>query len=138
MHCTPTGQSLYHEGNQVGRYGLDMDTHDTVFVWYHSGLRGNDQPTWAMETDVEWKISISVDTLLVVDNEEGLFAIDRNGMTHDERLLTIDGQEQYLVQASDHCVKSLPQEPTDVLKGKLWIESGRQKDTHYHQKAGEA
>jgi len=138
MHVTPTGQNLYHEGKQIGRYGRDIGADEVYFCWYHSGLRGNDQPTWAMETGVEWNISVSVDTILVVDNEAGLFAIDRSGMTHEDRKITISGSEQYLVQASDHCVKSLPHEPTDVLQGKLWLESGNEINENYHQKGNEA
>jgi len=138
MHITPTGQSLYHEGNQVGRYGLDMDTNETVFIWYHSGLRGNDEPTWSMETDVEWKISVSVDTIFVVDDEAGLFAIDRKALSYDENIIEIDGRTQYLAQASSHFVKSLPQDPTEVLSGNLWIESGNEVDEGYHKEAGEA
>lgn len=113
-----------------------METHDSVFVWYHAGLRGNDEPTWAMGTDVERKISISVDTLFIVHQTEGLFAIDRNGLTYDENLVTIDGREQYVAQASDHFVKSLPNDPTDALRGRLWIESGNEVDENYHQEQG--
>ena len=136
MHIVPTGQSEFHNGHEVGRYGRDTDTGDTVFIWYHSGLRGNDQPTWAMETDVEWKISISVDTIFVVDDEQGLFAIDRNGLTYDENKLTINSTEQYLVQADDVFVKDIPLDPSDVLTGCLWIESGNEVDENYHQEKG--
>jgi hypothetical protein len=133
MHVVPTGQSEYHDGSEVFRYGRDTDTGETVAVWYHSGLRGNDQPTWSMQEDVEWKLSISVDTIIVVDDEQGMFTIDRasfiGGTTH------IDGEQQYLAQAGDDFVTQIG-DPTAYLYGNLWIESGNEVDENYHQEAG--
>jgi hypothetical protein len=133
MYVVPTGQSEFHEGGEVFRYGRDTDTGESVVIWYHSGLRNNDQPTWGMQQAVEWKLSISVDTIMVVDNEQGMFAIDRDAFTRETTL--VDGEQQYLAQADDECVTHIG-DPTDFLNGKLWIESGNEVDENYHQEAG--
>lgn len=85
-----------------------------------------------MDPDVEWKISISADSILVADANNGLYAIDRDEFT--EHTIELDGREQYIARASDEHVEFLG-DPNDHLNGHLWIESGNQKDTHYHQKA---
>lgn len=135
MRVTPNGASEYHKGNDVGRYGRDFDAQERVFVWYHDGLRKTDEPAWAMDTDVEWKISVSVDTILVADASAGLFAIDREAFT--ENLVEIDGREQCVAHASDDFVTALG-DPNDYLRGSLWIESGNQVDEGYHKQANEA
>lgn len=135
MRVTPTGQSIYHDGNEVGRYGRDHSANETYFIQYHDGLRSIDEPAWAMDTDVEWKISISVNTILVADAEDGLYAIERGAFT--ENVITIDGREQCLARASDDFVTYIG-DPNDHLRGHLWIESGNQVDEGYHKRANEA
>jgi hypothetical protein len=133
MRVTPTGASEYREGNEVGRYGLDLHTHDTVFVWYHDGLRSIDEPAWAMDTDVEWKLSVSVDTIIVADATNGLYAIDREWFA--DRTVEMGGNEQHIARAFESGVDYLG-DPNDHLQGHLWIESGNQVDENYHQEQG--
>lgn len=118
MRVTPTGQSEYHEGNEVGRYGLDLRAHKTVFIHYHDGLRCVSEPAWAMDSGVEWKISVSVETILVADSDDGLYAIDRDAFR--DSTITIDGRQQYLARAGDAFVAHLG-DPSDHLRGHLWI-----------------
>lgn len=135
MRVTPAGRSEYFEGNQIGRYG--RCGRDLLFVWYHSGLHSFDEPAWAMSTDVEWKVSVSVDKLLVVDQEQdsGLYLIDREGFT--QRAESFDGSDQYIARASDDYVEKVGDDPTAHLYGNLWIETG---NSHggYHKDRGEA
>lgn len=131
MRVSPTGQSEYHNGNEVLRYGRDGS--ETYAIWYHSGIGG--EAVWAMDTEVEWKISVSVDTILVADANNGLYAIERGPFSEHTRVL--DGREQCIV-TEDHEAVTYVGDPNDHLRGKLWIESGNQKDTHYHQKANHA
>jgi len=135
MRVTPSGASEYHEGNEVGRYGRDLGAQERVFVWYHDGLRSIEEPAWAMDTDVEWKISVSVDTLLVADATNGLYAIDRDGFQNST--IELDGREQYVARESDEFVEHLG-DPDDHLQGHLWIESGNEVDEGYHKERGEA
>lgn len=88
-----------------------------------------------MDPDVEWKISISCDSILVADANNGLYAIDRDEFT--ENTVVLDGREQYIARASDEHVEYLG-DPNDHLQGHLWIESGNQVDEGYHKKANEA
>lgn len=89
-----------------------------------------------MDTDVEFKISVSVDIILVADaTEHAVYAIDREAFT--ENTTTLDGREQYVASASDPHVRKLG-EPNDVLNGNLWIESGNQVDEGYHKAQNEA
>lgn len=134
MRVRPTGQSEYHNGNEVLRYGRDISRNTNVAVWYHDGIRGTDEPTWAMDTEVEFKISVSVDLILVADQQRNeLFAIDASEFSHhtDE----LGGREQYVARASDEHVRSLG-DPSAHLQGNLWIESGNEVDENYHQEAG--
>jgi hypothetical protein len=117
MRVTPTGASEYHNGGEIGRYGRDGDA-ETYFVWYHNGLRRADTPKWAMDTDVEWKISISVDTILVADENNGLYAIDRDAFV--ENVQEMDGREQYVISADDDGVDYYG-DPNDYLRGNLWV-----------------
>ena len=133
MRVTPNGSSEYHNGNEVGRYGRGDD--GAVFVWYHDGLRSESEPAWAMDTDVEWKVSVSVDTILVADAEDGLYAIDREAFA--ESVETLDDREQCIARASDEFVTYVG-DPNDHLRGHLWIESGNQVDEGYHKRANEA
>lgn len=133
MRVTPNGASEYHDGNEVGRYGRSDD--GAVFVWYHDGLRSYSEPAWAMDTDVEWKISISVDVILVADAKAGLFAIDREAFA--ESIEELDGREQCIARASDEFVHRVG-DPNDHLQDHLWIESGNQVDEGYHKRANEA
>lgn len=133
MRVSPNGNSVYHEGNEVGRYGRDISAGEFVFVWYHDGI--GKEPLWGMDTDVEWKISVSVDTILVADAKNGLYAIPRDAMTSQQR--TLDGREQYIISDEHDAVKRLG-DPKDHLQGRLWIESGNQVDEGYHQRQNHA
>lgn len=133
MRVTPSGASEYHEGNEVGRYGRDLGAHERVFVWYHSGLRKYDEPAWAMDTDVAFKISISVDTFLVA-SQDGLYAVARDAF--EDSVETIDGRDQYVARASDGFVTRVG-EPSEHLQGSLWVESGNEVDEGYHQRRNE-
>lgn len=118
MRVSPTGRSIFHDGNEVGRYGRDISAGELYFIQYHDGLRSIEEPAWAMDTDVEWKISVSVDTILVADSEDGLYAIDRDGFQNST--IELDGREQYVARASVEFVEHLG-DPNDHLQGHLWI-----------------
>lgn len=135
MRVTPNGNSEYFEGNEVGRYGRDIAAGAFVFVWYHDGIKAADEPSWAMDTDVEFQLSVSVDKILVADANHGLYAIDRDHFTN--RKVTMNGREQYLAKASDAYVEFLG-DPKDHLQGHLWIESGNEVNEGYHQKQNHA
>jgi hypothetical protein len=135
MRVSPTGAGEYKDGNQVLNYGRDIAAGQTYGVWYHCGLESADEPAFAMETDVEAKISVSVDTILVANADYGLFTIDRDGLT--SRLMEVDGREQYVVRASDECVTKIDDEPDNHLRGNLWITP---ENAHggYHKQQNEA
>jgi hypothetical protein len=135
MQLTPNGASEYHDGNQIGRYARDLEATERVFVWYHCGLDSNDSPAWAMDTDVEWKISVSVDTIYVADKDDGLFAIDRDAFV--DSVVEIDGREQCMASADDGFVHYIG-DPNEHMHGNLWIESGNQVDEGYHKQRNEA
>ena len=135
MRVTPTEQSIFHDGNEIGRYGREIDANEVYLVHYHDGLRSESEPAWAMDTDVEWKVSVSVDTILVADAEDGLYAIDREAFA--ESVETLDDREQCIARASDEFVTYVG-DPNDHLRGHLWIESGNQVDEGYHKRANEA
>lgn len=132
MRVTPTGRSEYHNGNEVLRYGQDISAREQYAVWYHDGLRCEDEPAWAMDPDVESKISIQVDTILVADAHNGLYAVSRDSFR--EHTITLDGREQYVARASDGFVTRLTGDHGDILGGHLWIPSGDKVDEGYHQK----
>lgn len=153
MRVTPTGQSEYHEGNEVLRYGRDISAGQTYAVWYHDGLRKYDEPAWAMSTDVAWKISVSADAILVAC-QDGLYAIEFESSPEDsqndssrsanrevdafrESVEDLDGEEQLVARASDDFVRHVG-DPNDHLQGHLWIESGNQVDEGYHQEKNHA
>jgi len=117
MRVTANGMSEYHNGNEVGRCGRD-ENRDAVFVHYHDGLRKFDEPAWMMDTDVEWKVSVSVDTILVADNENGLYAVDREAFK--DNTVEHDGRTQHIARASDDFVTPLG-DLEDHLQGGLWI-----------------
>lgn len=119
MRVTPNGMSEYKDDNEVLRYGRDTESGEVVATWYHSGVRNNDEPVWAMDTDVAWKVSVSVDTILVPHAEHGLFAIDRDEFT--ERATTLDGRDQYVARASDDFVTKVSDDPDECLRGSLWV-----------------
>jgi hypothetical protein len=135
MRVTPTGQSEYHDGHEVLRYGRVISENETLAVWYHSGLYEANEPAWAMDTDVEWQISVSVDTILVCSDECTLYAIDRDAFSENVREL--GGKRQCIARASDPFVSEVG-DPNDHLRGELWIESGNQVDEGYHKRANEA
>lgn len=134
MRVTPTGQSLYKDGNEVGRYARDIGANRSYFVHYHDGLDG--QAAWALESDVEERISVSVDTILVADHKRGLYAVDRDVLRSRERY--IDGRPHVVAQASDDGVSHLGDDLSGMLRGFLWIESGNQIDEGYHKQKNEA
>lgn len=136
MRVSPTGQSEFHNGNEIGRYGR-MSNDAATFVWYHCGLRRANEPSWAMDTDVEWKISISVDTILVVatgGDEATVYAIDRDAFA--KSVEKIDGREQCVARASDDFVTEVGGADKH-LRGSLWITCD---NAHggYHKDANEA
>lgn len=89
-----------------------------------------------MDPDVEFKISISVDVILVADaTESAVYSIDREEFT--KNTIELDGREQYVARASDPHVRKLG-DPNDILNGHLWIESGNQVDEGYHKRQNEA
>jgi len=133
MQVTPTGQSEFHNGNEVGRYARDISNGIYAFCWYHEGICGD--PTWAMDKDVEFKISVSVDVIIVADSINGAFAIDRSEFTNHVEI--IGGTEEYVARAEMGHVEYLG-EPKQHLKGFLWIESGNEVNENYHQKKNEA
>ena len=134
MRVSPTGAGEYKDGNQVGQYGRNSHN-NWLFCWYHCGLESADEPAFAMETDVEAKISVSVDTILVANTDHGLFSIDRDGLT--SRLMEVDGREQYVVRASDEYVSKIDDDPDNHLRGHLWVTP---ENAHggYHQDKNEA
>jgi len=132
MRVTPTGRSEYHNGNEVLRYGQDISAREIYATWYHDGLRSFDEPAWAMDPDVEQKISIQVDTILVADAHNGLWAIDRDEFV--ENTIVLDGREQYVARASDDYVHKVTDDHGSVLRGHLWIPSGDKVDEGYHKK----
>ena len=138
MKVTPDHISEYYNGNEIGRYGRDLHSEQMsqVFVWYHDGFRNADEPAWAMDEDVEFKIGISVKTILVAHpKSKTLYAVDRKEMC--ERKVTIDEREQFYITASDDFVTEIG-DPNDVLNGHLWVESGNQIDEGYHKAQNEA
>jgi len=88
-----------------------------------------------MDKDVEFKISVSTDIILVADANSGLYAIDADEFT--DHTIVLDGREQYVARASDEHVEALG-DPNDHLQGHLWIESGNQVDEGYHKQKNEA
>lgn len=134
MQVTPTGQSEYHDGNEVLRYGRDISRNETFAVWYHDGLRKYDEPAWAMYEAVEWKISVSTDAILAAC-QDGLYRIDRDELR--EAVECVDGDEQLVARASDDFVSKIG-DPNEHLHGHLWIESGNQIDEGYHQQQNHA
>lgn len=139
MQVAPQHRSEYHNGNEIGRYGRDIDASggSVMFIWYHDGIRSRSEPTWAMDVDVEFKISISADVILVADaTQHAVYAIDRDEFTENTAML--GGREQYIAQASDDHVRKVTNDPNDILSGHLWIESGNCVDEGYHQRQSEA
>jgi hypothetical protein len=88
-----------------------------------------------MDTDVEWKLSVSVDTILVADASAGLYAIDRDAFT--DNVQRIDGRDQCVARVDSPFVTMIG-DPNGHLRGDLWIESGNQVDEGYHKRKNEA
>lgn len=120
MHIIPTGQSERRDGNEIGRYGLDTDNGNTLFVWYQRGY-GTDPRKWEMEQQVEWQLSISVDIVLIVDDEKGLYAFDRQAFADANNEVEAADVPQYGVSTDDPYMKYLG-DPSDYLNGNLYIE----------------
>lgn len=116
MRVTPNGSSEYHNGNEVGRYGRDISAGESYFVQYHDGIGG--EPLWGMDKEVEKKISVSVDIILVADANNGLYAIDREAFS--ERVRTLDGREQCMMGEGNDAVTRVG-DPNNHLHGHLWI-----------------
>jgi len=136
MQVSPNHMSEYHNGNHIGRYGRTLNSSQAMFVWYHDGIPSSDEKMWAMDTHVEFKISVSVDVILVADGDSHtVWSIDRDKFVENSK--EIDGREQYVAKASDPFVRKVG-DPTDVLNGNLWIESGNQIDEGYHVQQNEA
>lgn len=134
MRITPNGNSEYYNGGEIGRYGRDITGKTLAFVWYHDGICAAETPSWAMDTDAEWLISVSTDMLLVADANNGLYAIDRDEFAENVR--EIDGREQCVARADDDFVTYIG-DPDDHLRGNLWVtaENGH---GGYHVDANEA
>lgn len=134
MRVTPTGQSEFQGGNEVGRYGRDIPAGVNAFVWYHNGLHVVDEPAWAMDMDVGDALSVSLDAILVADENNGLYRVDADKFRNNT--MTIDGREQYVAQASDPHVEALG-DPNDHLRGNLWLTAD---NSHggYHKDKNEA
>lgn len=127
-----TGQSEYIEDNEVGRYARDLESRDPAFVWYHGGVRMLDERAWAMDPDVAWKVSVSVERFLV-PTPDGVFAIEREPF--EESTTDLFDSEQLLARESDDFVTKVG-DPSDLLGHDLWIESGNEVHEGYHQEAG--
>lgn len=132
MKLTPTGQSEYYDGNQIGRYAREGT--ETYFVVYNDGV-GCSPPMWAMDIDVEFKVSISVDVFLIADSRNGLYRVPRDALTSQKRMM--GGREQYVITATHEAVDCLG-DPNDHLRRQLWIESGNEVDEGYHKRRGES
>lgn len=130
MRVVPTGRNLVHDGNQIGRYGRIVDTDELVFIHYHSGIGG--ECLWAMDTAVEWKISVSVDRIFVVSADNGLHTVDRD--VFSDRVRTLDGREQCLISDEHGAVTKLTDDPSDCLNGCLWITNSTAHDGYHKDK----
>jgi hypothetical protein len=136
MRVTPTGQSIYMDGNEAIRYGRDISQNATYAVWYHHGLRKYDEPAWAMGQDLADRLSVSVDYVLVVDQRTTtLYMVDKYDLL--ESIEEIDGVEQHVAKASDAFVVDVG-DPNEHLNGNLYIESGNEVDEGYHNRKNEA
>lgn len=135
MHVTPTGQSIYYDGNEIVRYGRDIGRNETYAVCYHDGIPSHDEPAWAMDVDAVERISVSVDTILMADANHGLWAVDRRAFR--DNVKAISGRSQCFASASDPYTRKVG-EPREHLSGHLWIESGNQVDEGYHKRKNEA
>lgn len=134
MHVTPTHDSLYYQGNEVARYGKWGNS--LVAVWYHDGIRHAHAPSWAMDMDVFGKLNERTDLVLIADaTQHAVYMVERDLIP--TRTKQLGGRKQYYLTSSYDHVHKLG-EPTTILGGHLWVESGNQKDTHYHVKRGEA
>jgi hypothetical protein len=133
MRISPTGQTVVYDGKQVGKYGRDISDNETYVIIYQTGI-GN-EPMWGIDAAVEMKISVSVDTILIADEINGLHAIERETLLDHKRVL--NGRKQYVVSDTNDGVHYVG-EMNDHLQGSLWIESGNQIDEGYHKKRNES
>lgn len=124
VRVNATGQQEVYDGNVVIKYGLDATTNTLYAIQYMRGIGGEE--LWAIDADVFERISVSVDTILIADHENGLYKADRD--KYKER--TVDGRRQYFI--SD--VKRVG-EPADHLNQPLWFDSGNRVEENYHQEA---
>lgn len=132
MRVSSTGQSEYHDGHEVGRYGRDLSANKTYLVIYHDGLHSYDEPAWGLDEEIEWKASISADTFLVAE-ERGVFAIDRKAM-REAGLTDFDGKQQYVPKLSDPFVRKVTDDNNDVLRGELWIDCNNAHGSYHKMK----
>lgn len=91
-----------------------------------------------MEQDVEWKISISVNTIFVADaRAHAVYAIDRVAFS-DQETVVVNDKDQFIASESSQFVRKVTDDPYDILHGHLWVESGNEVDVGYHKQQNEA
>ena len=125
MRVNATGQQETYNGKVVGKYGVDMQSHTTYLIHYMRSIGG--ETLYAMDADVFERISVSVDTILVADHEQGLFKAQKSDYT--ERV--VDGRRQYFISDVEHVG-----DPADHLRQPLWFDSGNRVEENYHVEAG--
>lgn len=130
MRVNYNGISERIDGREPVRYGRQSGG-NIVAVWFHHGLRKYDEPAWAMQVDLEFKISVSVDTLLV-EHDGSVYAIDRSEFS--ENTTVLDGEKQLLALASDDFVTELADDPSDVLGRGLYIDNADSKSGGHHKR----
>jgi len=125
MRVNATGRQETYDGKVVVKYGLDMQANELYAVQYMVGIGGEE--LWAMDADVFERISVSVDTILIADHEQGLFKAQKSDYT--ERV--VDGRRQYFISDVEHVG-----DPADHLRQPLWFSSGNRVEENYHVEAG--
>lgn len=135
MYLNPTHTSEYYGGDEIGRYGIDTKTNQTMLVWYNEGFR--DSQAWSMDVEAERKISNKVETILAVDMEEyAVYAIDREKFCQNIQI--VDYRKQHVAHVADEWVECVSQSPSKVLGGSLWYESGRDTIKNHHKESRHA
>jgi hypothetical protein len=124
MRVNATGRQETFDGNIVIKYGLDMQASELYAVQYMRGIGGEE--LWAIDAEVFERISVSVDTILIADSENGLYKADRD--KYKER--TVDGRRQYFISDVERVG-----EPADHLNQPLWFSSGNRVEENYHREA---
>jgi hypothetical protein len=121
MRVNHTGRQETYDGNIVGKYGIDMQSNTLYFVHFMEGIGG--ERLWAMDADVFERISVSVDTILIADHENGLYKAQKSD--YNERV--VDGRRQYFISNVEHVG-----DPADHLRQPLWFDSGNRVEENCH------